>query len=250
MIADLETHIYPDEMIVLDYSSVEGILLANNIKIFHLIYNKNIKLRVPRNIQIEGDNNFWNEQDSSCSMGAFSYTGSKFDYGMKIGRYCSIAHNSKVMGAEHFPDWVSTHPIFYEKEYHDQDASKLTHHQRMGRKINIGNDVWIGADVVLKPEITIGNGAIVASNSVVTKDVPPYAIVGGIPAKIIKYRFDEQIIKALMDIKWWEYHKNDLQGLLANNPASFIDGLQARISNHNIQKYMPQILTIDDLTNL
>jgi len=250
MISDLTKLSYPSDMISIEYGKVEKKLLDRNIKIFHLMHNKNLKLRVPKSIQLECDNDFWGAHDSSCSIGAFSYTGTKFDFGVKIGRYCSIAVNSKVMGAEHFPDWISTSPVFYGADHHDQDASQLTHQQRMARKINIGNDVWIGADVVIKPQITIADGAIIASNSVVTRDVPPYAIVGGVPAKIIKYRFDEHLIKALQDIQWWKYHRNDLKGLPANNPISFVENLEKRISNEEIEEFNPEVLTINDFVDL
>ena len=248
MLAELDKPYYPSEMISIDYNKVEKILIDRNIKIYHLMHHKNLKLRIPKHIELESDNDFWGNHDSCCNIGAFSYTGSRLDFGVKVGRYCSIAVNSKVMGAELFPNWVSTSPVFYNQDYHDQDASLLTHQMRQARKINIGNDVWIGADVVLKPEITIGDGAIIASNSVVTKDVPPYAIVGGVPAKIIKYRFDENLIKDLLHIQWWKYHKNDLKGLLANNPTSFINSLEKRIANNDVQEYTPETLTLKHFT--
>ncbi len=74
--------------------------------------------------------------------------------------------------------------------------------------MNIGNDVWIGDNVCIKNGITIGDGAVVAMGAVVTKNVPPYAIVGGVPARIIKYRFSEDVIKQLIDLKWWNLPPN------------------------------------------
>lgn len=249
MISELKDFSYPFDMVPVNYSKVERILLDRNIKIRHLMRNKSNKFRLPKNIELESDNNFWGVQDSVCSIGAFSYTsGTRFDFGVKVGRYCSIAENSKIMGAEHFSDWISTSPVFYDNEYHDQDTSQITHQKRQARKVNIGNDVWIGADVVFKPNITIGDGAIIASNSVVTKDVPPYAIVGGVPARVIRYRFNDDLIKAMQSIEWWKYHKKDLKGLVANNPITFIENLEKRISNNEIQEYKPELLTIKHLT--
>ena len=81
----------------------------------------------------------------------------------------------------------------------------------------IGNDVWIGTNVVIMRGIKIGDGAIVAAGSIVTKDIPPYTIVAGCPAKIIKYRFAEEIIKQLLELKWWNYHINTLSNLPFND---------------------------------
>lgn len=103
--------------------------------------------------------------------------------------------------------------------------------------------MWIGADVVIKSGINIGHGAIIASNSVITKDVPPYAIVGGAPAKIIKYRFTEEIIEKLMDLRWWRFQKDDLKGLMANKPQEFISSLYEKILLNKINEYHPEIIT-------
>jgi acetyltransferase-like isoleucine patch superfamily enzyme len=125
---------------------------------------------------------------------------------VKIGRFCSIARNCEIGVAEHPIYFVSTHPfqfnktIFKSKEYLDIQKVKWLGH----RETIIGNDVWIGAKAIIKTGLCIGDGAVIASGAVVTKDIPPYAIVGGVPAKILKYRFTDPIIKELLDIKWWD----------------------------------------------
>ena len=81
------------------------------------------------------------------------------------------------------------------------------------KKVTIGNDVWIGIKATIMPNITIGDGAVIGANAVVTKDVPPYAVVVGVPAKIIKYRFDEEIIKDLLELKWWNYSESFIKTL-------------------------------------
>lgn len=100
----------------------------------------------------------------------------------------------------------------------------------------IGNDVWIGNDVVLKGGVKIGDGAVVAANSVVTKDIPPYAIVAGIPAKIIRYRFASDIVEELLKIKWWNYNYVDLPD---NNKCDdinyFVREMSDMISSGSIQ---------------
>lgn len=117
-----------------------------------------------------------------------------------IGKYCSIAGNVVIGIGNHPLNWLSTSPFFYmkflgwrqENEYRDTVPPTF-----------IGNDVWIGQGALIKDSITIGDGAIIGAGAVVVKDVPPYAVVGGVPARIIKYRFDERIIAELLELQWW-----------------------------------------------
>lgn len=127
-----------------------------------------------------------------------------------IGRYTSIGPNVKnIIGKHPSQDFVSTHPVFYSLQkqvgmtYVSEDKFLEYEWTENGFANEIGNDVWIGANVLLMPGVTIGDGAIVAAGGVVTRDVPPYAIVGGVPAKIIRYRFSEETIKFLLKLKWW-----------------------------------------------
>ena len=125
----------------------------------------------------------------------------------EIGSFCSI-NGSVKLGTEgnHPLNFITTHPILYHEKYnffdHPDSYIKL---QDYNAKITIGNDVWIGANAIILPGVTIGDGAVIAAGAIVTKDIPPYAIVGGVPAKVIKYRFDDYIIKALLQIKWWDW---------------------------------------------
>lgn len=234
-------------MISIDFHKVQEIFIERNIIFHHLMRNPHIILKVPEKFEIESDNTYWGAQNCSCSMGAFSYTGSALNFGIKVGRYSSIAHSVTVMVAEHFPHWISTSPVFYENDYNSLNAADITHNMRQERKINIGSDVWIGANVTLKPIITIGDGAIVASNSVVTKDVPPFAIVGGIPAKIIRYRFSEDLIDKIKKIAWWKYHKENFKGMITNHFEYFIEILERKINDGEVREYSPEILTVGQL---
>ena len=127
-----------------------------------------------------------------------------------IGSFCSLGDNIKVLSATHpTKDFVSTSPVFYSSarqcltSYTNQNL--FDEYRRVkGYSCIVGNDVWIGSNVVILGGVTIGHGAIVAAGSVVNKDVPPYSIVAGVPAKIIRYRFTESQIKQLLDDPWWE----------------------------------------------
>lgn len=147
---------------------------------------------------------------SSAHIGYGTYIGPDTNLNNAIvGRYCSIAGNVKVVSATHpTSDFVSTSPMFFStlrqtgKSY--CSANRFNEILSVdGRTVIIGNDVWIGESVTIKGGIRIGDGAIVAMNACVTKDVPPYAIVGGVPAKIIRYRFNEEQIRKLQLIRWW-----------------------------------------------
>ncbi len=236
-----------NETISVEFFKIEENLKKLNINMFFLKKNPNRLITLNNDLKLEGHNNFYNSVLSLCTIGAFSYSSSNLGYGVSIGRYCSLASNIKIMGAHHFTDWVSTSPHFYTEDYHDTDPVLVTHNYRSRRNVTIGNDVWIGADVVLKNNIKIGDGAIIASNSVITKNVEPYTIVGGNPAKLIRKRFEDKIINELTNLKWWKFHKNDLKGLNFTDPSDFIKNLEKRIYIERLNEYHTRIFTKNDL---
>lgn len=129
----------------------------------------------------------------------------------EIGQFCSISDDVIIGGAEHPIEWVSTSPVFQNVK-HSGPKKRFSKHNFEGiARTVIGNDVWVGKRVIIKAGITIGDGAVIGAGAVVTKDVPPYAIVAGVPAKVIKYRFDEDTIEALLKSKWWMMEENELE---------------------------------------
>lgn len=128
-----------------------------------------------------------------------------------MGRYTTLGPDVKIIVGQHPTSQIaSTHPAFYSARgqmgftYVDKNIFNENRFAQAPYKVVIGNDVWIGSYVRIMEGVTIHDGAVVAAGAIITKDVPPYAIVGGVPTKIIKYRFDEETIKKLLNLKWWE----------------------------------------------
>ncbi|KAA8672642.1 CatB-related O-acetyltransferase [Pantoea dispersa] len=144
------------------------------------------------------------------SIGKFTYIreNSHIDSCVKIGSYCSIAANVTIGPDNHPLNWLSTHP------FQCVNTPRLDYmHGNDNTPTIIGNDVWIGRGALILKGVSVGHGAIIGGGAVVTKDVPPYAIVGGNPARIIKYRFNKDTIRELMELKWWDMDVSLLHGI-------------------------------------
>jgi len=128
----------------------------------------------------------------------------------EIGSFVSIANGVIIGGGMHPMGWVGMSPVFYEGR--DSVRAKFSEHKREEvKKTTIGHDVWIGRNALIKQGVTIGTGAVIGMGSIVTKDVPPYAIVAGNPARLIRKRFTEDIITGLLASKWWEMEEKTLK---------------------------------------
>lgn len=119
-----------------------------------------------------------------------------------IGSFCSIGEDVIIGAHNHAAHALSTHPFATMPKLNFAPPDLLA--KPIYKPVHIGNDVWIGTRVIIMHGVTVGDGAIIGAQAVVTKDVAPYAIVAGVPAKLIRYRFDEEIIKELLALKWWE----------------------------------------------
>jgi acetyltransferase-like isoleucine patch superfamily enzyme len=140
------------------------------------------------------------------TLGDYSYIGGNSSImNAEIGKFCSIADGVKIGGGIHPSDtFISTHPAFFSVNNQcGTTFSDQSYFAEMG-KISIGNDVWIGSNAIVMDNITIGDGAIIGAGAVVNKNIPPYAIAVGIPAKVIKYRFEKEEIDYLLQSKWWD----------------------------------------------
>ncbi|KAB2669279.1 antibiotic acetyltransferase [Ochrobactrum sp. LMG 5442] len=125
----------------------------------------------------------------------------------EIGKFCSIAANVRINALEHPMERLTTHKVSYRPNeyfrYLGVDGEFRA--RRQAQRVIIGNDVWIGHGAVITPGIQIGHGAVIGANAVVTKDVPPYHVVGGVPAHFIRKRFDSAVIERLLELEWWNW---------------------------------------------
>ena len=180
------------------------------------------------------DNVIWDTE-------AWGYNHEKKQPKLTVGNYCSIGDNSKFyLGGNHRYDWVTTYP-FHIKYLHnnifDSLENEIDGYPLSNGDIVIGNDVWFGENVTVMSGVKIGDGAVIGTNSTVVKHVEPYSIVGGHPAKHIKYRFSPETIEKLLDIQWWNFddeYINDLAPLLCSpNIEEFIKKCYSIIQNEN-----------------
>lgn len=156
-------------------------------------------------------------------IGRYSYTGiGTMILSAELGNFCSISWNVSIGGANHDYNNVTTSPLW---RFHTMDTGSANHNINYENQepCVIGNDVWIASNVVVLRGVKIGNGAVIGAGSVVTKDVEPYSIVAGAPARIIKKRFDDKTISALEKIQWWNWPKDIIRNNLDLIYSSTVD---------------------------
>lgn len=188
--------------------------LQGNKKIIHFLGVKFSK-KIKSSLKINGAilrNPVIDFTTSTIGKGSYVSCNSCISY-TEIGKYCSIGPNFLCGWGIHPLEGISTSPCFYSTHKQNGMTYSKTDKIEERKTITIGNDVFIGANVTVLDGVTIGDGAVIGTGAVVTKDIPPYAIAVGVPAKITKYRFSSEIITKLKQIKWWNWDDEKLKNV-------------------------------------
>jgi len=180
------------------------------------------------------------------TVGAYSFATTWLPHFVRVGRYCSIAANVQIMAAQHPTNRITSSPVTYlprweafAKHEFGKEWETDAHDEYPAPPV-IGNDVWIGVGVLIKRGITIGDGAVIGAHAVVTRDVPPYAKVAGVPARLIGFRFSERQIERLREVQPWRYNYPDWPSKQTwENPEQFCDALEAKIESGQIAEFNP-----------
>lgn len=186
-------------------------------------------------------------EKSPCCIGKYSYYGGNFlvvNPKTVIGKYCSFGINVQIGTNHHDMALLTTSPVVHIRTrgetinelkdfpaIENQDFIDFQNHKKTSDKlkpVHIGNDVWCGNNVIIFGGLTIGDGAVIGAGSIVTHDVPPYAVVAGVPAKVIKYRFDTETIKDLLKIQWWNLPESVISELPLHDIPECIKILEDR----------------------
>lgn len=192
--------------------------IDKNLRIGHLSYLEDVTVGLYDTI-------YDNVSLHDCELGDFVYIqdGSIIS-NTTFGNFCSVGPQVRIGPGKHPVNYISTHPAFYSTKLQCQITFSTEDTFKESGKVLVGNDVWIGANALIMDDLIIGDGAIIAAGAVVTKDVDPYTIVGGVPASFIKQRFTDEEIAYLLEFKWWDKDINWLKenySLFLNSDSFF-----------------------------
>lgn len=226
-----------------------------------------------KKIKIEAPIALGRSQIETGFIGAFSYINLRSVKAVttnccveaeRIGRFCQIAHGVNIGLGSHPAGFLTAHLAFRYSPKEQWIQSFMKKREAIFEPIIqkkyieasrkplpiIGNDVWIGFGSTVMNGVTISDGAIIATSAVVTKDVPPYTIVGGMPARVIRQRFSDRVVEKLLELKWWDYGPDVMSGLDISDPEYCVDALEERIKTGQVELYNPPYLEIDTESNM
>ena len=241
----------------------ELLQLFRERRIFHQVshgerWNEGARLGLERDCRIEPYTSINLGYYLPAVMGAFSYSHSQLRPWLRMGRYISMGEGVRFMGDRHPTEWVSTSPLFYGPEplqgmmayNRDRDPPGGVGpraYPQPAERVEIGNDVWVGDEALIGRGIAIGDGAVVAARSVVLHDVPPYAIVVGHPARVLRLRFGEAFVERLLRAQWWNYDPAIIEALPIEAPERFLDALEAKLADDPPAPFEPRPVTYEEI---
>lgn len=165
---------------------------------------------------------------SQSNVGRFTY----FQFGSiatwaTIGSFCSVSEYARIGATNHDIGRVTTHPITFDESFNflqvGDESVQAFSARLQDERVTVGHDVWVGYGAVILPGVEVGNGAVIGAGAVVSHDVPPYAVVGGVPSTVIKFRFPTEVVEKIEATRWWEYSDQELRQCVPHmgTPASF-----------------------------
>lgn len=198
--------------------------------------------------------------DAFLDVGAFCSLGGASLNNARLGRYCSIANGVTIGAHEHPTEWLTTSRTAYYPEVHGWDrvmagAAAAGIHARVRPYLTscpvttLGPDVWIGQGAFVKAGVTIGPGAVVGARATVLRDVPPYAIVVGTPARVVRLRFPEAVVERLLRLEWWRFSIYDLFDAPFDDIGAALDAIEDMVARGAIQPYEGRVIRPADLTD-
>jgi chloramphenicol O-acetyltransferase type B len=230
-----------------------GALAARGIEV--LPRGPSGRVMMPRHSVIEAPGSLkWTAFEHSVELGAYSYQVSGYCFAARIGRYCSFGEDVQIGRQNHPMTWASTSPAFYlgdrmfdlgsdfrDAEGYHGASFKPSRPSTVAKVTTIGNDVWIGHGAYVAAGVTVGDGAVIGARSVVTKDVPAYAVVAGNPAVIRRFRLSPPAIAALMRSAWWRFAPWQLAHLDPARPGEFAAGVMAM---RDVVPFQPDVIDL------
>jgi acetyltransferase-like isoleucine patch superfamily enzyme len=192
---------------------------------------------------------------TAVHIGAFTLINGGNIANVRIGRYCSIADGVVIGQAEHPLDRLTSSTLTFSPNFKNwgsfiaaagRPTKMISTPFEDRRPVRIGNDVWIGLGAYIRAGVTVGDGAVIAAHACVVADVPPYAIVGGVPARLIRYRFPEEIVARHLAARWWRYAISEIEGLDPTDVEGSLKLFESK--GFSYEPYKPKLLSPSDLS--
>lgn len=233
-----------------------------DLEVNQQLQSKGVRIGGPGRVAVADDQSWFEppvavsgtiRSHSFVQIGAFTSISGGVIGDVVMGRYCAVAPEVIIGAHEHPTDWLTVSRLTHVRGLHgwdellkpddlDRTRNNVMPFQGSIKRTTIGNDVWIGQGAFIRSGVTIGDGAIIAGRSVVTRDIPPYSIAAGMPATVKRLRFPEATVARLMDMQWWQYSLYDFDDLPYDRINDALDLMEEQINSCKVKPYTPELV--------